>query len=75
MDNCEGCLVYDRDKKIQTCVVIKARYKKICPCPLCLIKVICRTSTDVCDEYENLLRKSYNKIEVSRYFNGQYNAK
>ena len=59
VDNCNGCRV-----KIKGCAII-TRYMDrltdydICPCGICLVKVVCYIA---CDEYSEF----YNDVETNR---------
>jgi hypothetical protein len=46
---CEGCYTYDRAEK--ECIVLKGGRQNECPCPICLIKVMCERS---CEEMSTL---------------------
>ena len=57
---CEGCLTYD--KKIPTrCPVVSNNREDECPCPMCLIKMVCQSSCEKMNILNNLI---YDKIRI-----------
>ena len=59
--NCEGCYAYiqakeDDNLKGLVCDLISSYKNKICPCSICIIKVICDTCCKEVEEYINHIR-------------------
>ncbi len=49
MDNCEGCLSYDKYERGGTCgagVRVRTKNGLHCPCSNCLIKVMCNSGCE-----------------------------
>lgn len=54
--NCKGC----NAKYI--CVYIK--YSETCPCPTCIVKMVCNT---LCDQFEDFKTQAMDRMFKSRY--------
>jgi hypothetical protein len=55
---CKGCLTYDREIPTR-CPVISSNREDECPCPICLIKMMCELSCEKMNTLNNLI---YDKI-------------
>lgn len=58
MKHCKGC------NANYICLYKWSIYSEICPCPTCLIKMICSV---VCDPFEDFKIKTKDRIFRSRY--------
>jgi hypothetical protein len=50
MNDCEGCFVVKNN-----CFILQLNQKEICPCRICLVKILCKSMFDICNEYERVL--------------------
>jgi len=55
VENCKGCPVKDKCNYIE--------YSTLCPCRMCLIKVMCN---DVCDEHVDFQVKTQGRVPIFR---------
>jgi hypothetical protein len=58
-DICEGCLTYEEIYK-QSCNFAYVRYDKdvlICPCSICLVKMVCIDACPLLKEHRNKIRE------------------
>ena len=63
---CDGCYAYEvEDEDLIKCPVRLSKYRKDCPCIICLFKVTCRNYDHTCPEYQQLLKLVSPKQRIS----------